>query len=86
MIPEAPYEVTDSNHPLAMGLENCIGIDKGCYIGQEIITRMQTRERQGKKLIRLEGNYEEGEKIDSGVITSAGTNAALAIVRANYIP
>jgi folate-binding protein YgfZ len=60
MIPHQGHEITPDVHPLACGLGHIAHEDKGCYIGQEIIARMRSRNRQGRELVRLP--IDEGEK------------------------
>lgn len=52
MIPYHGAEITPNVHPYACGLEDLVHPNKGCYIGQEILTRMRSRGRQGKTLLR----------------------------------
>jgi aminomethyltransferase len=73
MIPHQGYEITSSVHPLACGLGHLVHEAKGCYIGQEILARMRSRGRQGKKLVCLP-NPVEGA-------TTVGNTHSLAIVR-----
>ena len=73
MIPLQGREITSSVHPLACGLGHLVHEAKGCYIGQEILARMRSRGRQGKKLVCLP-NPVEGA-------TTIGNTHSLAIVR-----
>ncbi|MAX46233.1 MAG: hypothetical protein CMB24_05485 [Euryarchaeota archaeon] len=77
MIPHQGYEITPNVHPLACGLGDLVHEAKGCYIGQEILVRMRSRGRQGKKLVRLP-NPVEGA-------TTTGKEYSLAIVRDRMI-
>jgi len=75
MIPHQGYEITQKNHPLSCGLGDLVHEAKGCYIGQEVLVRMRSRGRQGKKLVRLENPVENA--------TTTGKTHSLAIVRIN---
>ena len=75
-LPWNSFEITTSNHPLSVGLGRLVHPDKGCYIGQEVLARMISRGRQGKKLVRV-GNGTINEKF----ITTQGQHNSLAIVR-----
>ena len=55
LIPHQEYEITPSRHPFNCRLESLVHESKGCYIGQEILTRMRSRGKMGKSLIRIEG-------------------------------
>lgn len=49
-------EITDEFIPLEVGLWDEVSFNKGCYKGQEIIARMDSRERVAKTIVRLELN------------------------------
>ena len=76
-IPWHGYEITDSFHPFACGLEELVHQQKGCYIGQEILARMRSRGRQGKMLDQV-----NTITCDSYKITTKGEKISLAIIRA----
>ena len=75
-VPWQGHEITNQFHPLACGLENDVHAAKGCYIGQEVLTRMRSRGRTGRKLVKIAN----GEEVN-GTITTKGESASLAIVR-----
>ena len=49
----APNELNDEFNPLEAGLDEYIDFNKGCYIGQEVIARLQTYNKVQKKLVGL---------------------------------
>ena len=49
-------EITDEFIPLEVGLWDEVSFNKGCYKGQEIIARMDSRERVAKTIVRLDLN------------------------------
>lgn len=51
-IPFHGHEITQDRHPYSCGLETLVHPLKGCYIGQEILTRMRTRGKTGKTMHR----------------------------------
>ena len=59
LIPHHGHEITPKSNPLDCGLGHIVHDNKGCYIGQEIITRMRSRNKQVKQLIRVPINEEE---------------------------
>lgn len=73
IIPYQGYEITPDVHPFNCGLEHLVHEAKGCYIGQEILTRMRSRGKLGKQLVQV--------PIDAEDATSVGTEYALAIRR-----
>ena len=54
-------ELNDKINPLEAGLESFINFEKGCYIGQEVIARLDTYDKLKKKLYLVEiiGEYLE---------------------------
>lgn len=52
--PRFGHELTSDYIPLEANLWDDISFSKGCYIGQEIIARMESRNRITKKLVRLQ--------------------------------
>ena len=75
-IPWNGYEITNSFHPFACGLEELVHQQKGCYIGQEILARMRSRGRQGKVLSQV-----ETMSCKPANITTKGDTQSLAIIR-----
>ena len=52
-LPVAPHELNDGFNPHEAGLIDYVDFDKGCYIGQEVIARLQTYDKVQKKLVGL---------------------------------
>ena len=73
LIPYQGYEITPDFHPFNCGLAHLVHEDKGCYIGQEVLTRMRSRGKMGKQLMQV--------AIDSDDAISIGSEFALAIRR-----
>jgi len=44
-IPKAPNELNDFYNPLELNLANDVCFSKGCYVGQEVIARLQTYDK-----------------------------------------
>ena len=53
-IPSIGSEISDSYNPLEVGLRDAISFTKGCYIGQEVIARLDTYGKVQKVLVGLE--------------------------------
>ena len=78
-LPGAGREISDAYIPLEVGLSDAVSFDKGCYIGQEIIARMESRGKLAKTLIGLRSDSElpSGATLRSrdggrrGIITSS---------------
>ena len=92
-LPAAGREITSDAIPLEVGLWEAVSFSKGCYIGQEIIARMESRGRQARQLagVRLEQAAEPGASLRQGnslqgSLTSVATSPrlgwiGLAVVR-----
>lgn len=52
-IPATPHELTPDYIPLEVGLWDEISFTKGCYVGQEIVARMESRQQLAKVLIKV---------------------------------
>jgi tRNA-modifying protein YgfZ len=53
-LPRFGREMTTDYIPLETGLWNDVSFTKGCYIGQEIIARMESRGKLAKRLVKLQ--------------------------------
>ena len=51
--PLTSHELTDDYIPLEAGLWHSVSFSKGCYTGQEVIARMESRGKLAKMLVRL---------------------------------
>lgn len=90
--PMPDHELTDDYNPLEAGLWNTVSFDKGCYIGQETIARLDTYNGVKQQLwgVKLKAPVEAGTivtvgeekvgKLTSVVETEAGA-IGLAYVR-----
>jgi aminomethyltransferase len=57
--PVAGREIGEDVIPLEVGLWDLVSFRKGCYIGQEIIARMESRSRLARRLVGLSLNQLE---------------------------
>jgi folate-binding protein YgfZ len=51
LVPLSENEINQNFNPLQLGLEKTIHWAKGCYIGQEVISRLESKERAGQTLV-----------------------------------
>ncbi len=60
-IPKYGFELTEQVNPLEAGLDRFISWTKGCYIGQEVVARIDTYKKLQRKLtsFTLEGNEQQ---------------------------
>lgn len=78
--PEDGVEITSKHHPYACGLESLVHENKGCYLGQEVLTRMRSRGKTGWVLVQ--GRTED---LPMERITTELDGEALAIVRTHEV-
>ncbi|MBZ0201271.1 MAG: hypothetical protein K8H86_15485 [Ignavibacteriaceae bacterium] len=81
-IPKAPNELNDEFNPHEAKLLGIVDFNKGCYIGQEVIARLDTYQKAQKFLtgLKFEENPErslvykltDAEGNDAGLVTSIG--------------
>ena len=73
MVPFYGHEITPHVHPLACGLGDLVHPQKGCYVGQEVLTRMRSRGKLGRRLSKV-GNPAKNA-------TTVGTTHSLVLER-----
>lgn len=95
--PGAASELTEDYIPLEVGLWDSVSFNKGCYTGQEIIARMESRGKLAKMMVRLSVNeklpigaplYHENTQV--GTVTSIarqpmGSYLALGFVKTTAV-
>ncbi len=64
-LPAAGRELTLDYNPWEARLGDAISLDKGCYVGQEVIARLNTYKKVSKQLVRL--------GMEGGPVPAAGT-------------
>ncbi len=93
-IPAFGYELTEDFNPLEAGLIDIISFTKGCYVGQEVVARLNTYKKVQKRLMGMrwgEGpGPEAGAKLvldgkQVGVVTSVATTPAGEGVGLGYV-
>lgn len=52
-LPVSGAELTEEWNPLEAGLRDAISFDKGCYVGQEVVARLNTYEKVSRRLVGL---------------------------------
>lgn len=82
-LPEHGRELTEAYNPWEARLDDAISLTKGCYVGQEVIARLNTYRKVSRLLVRLrvEGAAppEAGSMLESGGET-IGTLTSAAVV------
>ena len=57
-IPAAEHEIVDDYNPHEIGLYPFINFDKGCYIGQEVIARLDSYQKVQRHLVGVQAEAE----------------------------
>ena len=90
--PEFGHELGDEYIPLEANLWNDVSFKKGCYTGQEIIARMESRQKLAKRLVGL--RFDERVTLpaslliddhEAGVVTSVVHSPALGSIGLGYL-
>jgi len=100
-IPAAPNEINDLFNPHELNLSELIDTKKGCYIGQEVLARLETYDKVQKRLTGLtfeapinlssELQLVDQENQNAGIITSFVNSIklkrpiGLAVIKKNYM-
>lgn len=72
-----PAELTAKFTPYNIGLDHLVSETKGCYLGQEVLARMQSRGKKGKQLILVKGG---DLQVGINGVTSTTNNHGLAVI------
>lgn len=84
--PKFGNELTEDFNPLEALLIDHISFNKGCYIGQEVVARLNTYDKVQRQLVQISSNHPlsigeiefEGKTV--GIITSAMQNNGIAYI------
>jgi folate-binding protein YgfZ len=91
-LPEFGHELGDEYIPLEANLWNDVSFKKGCYTGQEIIARMESRQKLAKRLVGL--RFDEQVTLpaslwrddhEAGTVTSVAHSPALGWIGLGYL-
>lgn len=94
-IPAFGKELSEQYNPLECGLNKYVSFTKGCYIGQEVIARLDAYDKISKHLVglRIDGNYSENSEPfrifrdgkECGIITSTAGSANFGYIALGFI-
>lgn len=73
-VPAQGTEMGDDFNPLEAGLIGSIDFTKGCYIGQEVIARLDTYKKVQKYLVKV--SFSEGSVVSVGTVLTQDGKAA----------
>jgi folate-binding protein YgfZ len=74
----------DDYNPLEAGLIGSIDFAKGCYIGQEVIARLDTYQKVQKRLVKL--SFEAGSSVSPGTSLKQEGRVVGKVTSAAVIP
>lgn len=76
-VPWCAYEITERRHPLEARLRSLISFTKGCYIGQEVVARLDAYRKVQMALTRFEGTLKPSEASPIPLHANDGVEAGL---------
>ena len=91
-LPDGENEFNENINPVECGLDKYISYNKGCYIGQEVIARLDSQGKKPKQMVKIRSgklldtgdNIYSGNK-EAGFISSSvsykGNDIALGFIR-----
>ncbi len=93
-VPGAAGELTDRHNPLELDLHDAIDWKKGCYIGQEVISRIDNYGKQAKRVVAVSlGDSEQDMSFDvgnpvliDGRPVGTRTSVTLPTCRSKHVP
>jgi folate-binding protein YgfZ len=94
-VPRLGYDIDERTIPQEAGLErDAVSFTKGCFIGQELVCRIDTRGHVNRRLVRLRaenGELVRGAEVTNygrgvGEVTSSAGDVALAMLRREVEP
>ncbi len=82
LIPIAGKEITNNFNPLELNMNKYIDFDKGCYIGQEVIARLDTYNKVQRSMILID-SIKDKTLINNKLceITSSINNYSIGLVK-----
>lgn len=85
-VPRFGVELTDKRIPLEAGLEHAISFTKGCYLGQEIIARLDTRGTPARLLRTLVFEGGAAPEVGADVEVEGSKRAVGEVVSSTWSP
>lgn len=94
-IPASGSELNEDHNPLEAGLWDAVAFDKGCYVGQEVVARLNTYDKVARRLVGLRIPADQlvvagGTKLyrnegEVGVVTSVAGLEGVETVALGYV-
>jgi folate-binding protein YgfZ len=83
-VPLYGHEMGDAYNPLEAGLIGSVDFHKGCYIGQEVIARLDTYQKVQKRLVMLRFSAEAA--VSEGASLERNDQAVGAVTSVTRVP
>lgn len=80
--PEGLNEFNDQINPMECGLDNYISFTKGCYIGQEVIARLDSQGKRPKQMVKIKSDSEIAK--NDKIFTEDGKETGFVSSSINY--
>lgn len=75
------------NVPNVLGIRNALDFEKGCYVGQEVVSKVENRGRPSQRLVGLRLEPDDGDPLpDPGAAVTADGNSIGEVTRAVESP
>ena len=85
-IPICGNEIVSLYNPLEIGISHMIDFNKGCYVGQEVIARLDTYDKVQRKLMILDNKKDLNIILSKGCdVTTSDDEYCLAVVKKNIL-
>jgi tRNA-modifying protein YgfZ len=76
--PRGGKEITEMVNPLEIGLRPAISFTKGCYIGQEVIARLDTYQKVQRVMVGI--SFQHGFPLKDGKLITTSTGEEIGIL------
>lgn len=83
-LPASGHELTEDHNPLEAGLRDAVSFTKGCYVGQEVVARLNTYGKVSSALVRL--TLSAGAPVPSGGAAVAAGGSPVGTVTSAILP
>lgn len=83
-LPAPGHELTEDFNPLEAGLHEAVSFAKGCYVGQEVVARLNTYRKVSRALVVLE--LEPGAAIPAPGASIVQNGGTIGIVTSAVLP
>lgn len=83
-LPATGRELTEDHNPLEAGLRDAVSFTKGCYVGQEVVARLNTYGKVSRALVVLE--FEPGTPVPALGAAILHAGGAIGTVTSAILP